>query len=170
MNKDQFAAAVTELIAQGIDDRAERIEAVRTLTDKYISATGETPDTKQLERLADYILREELTSMDTHKVQHEEYPFLSEHQFDRRHRREVSLWVAENLGADGQDHKPKKKRMRSKWEHTFMDRGIRIDNRARKAQYRRDTAPGPVITTMSEPFVMARKQAARWRDSLSLVY
>lgn len=142
--KAEFITEVNELIAANIEDRTERMAAVQALTDRYIDAHGTTPDAAQIERLTDYILREELTDPDPYKMQHAEYPFMSDWQLDRRHDREVSLWVAECLGADGVDHKPKKKRMRSKYENAWMDRGIRNQNAVRKAQYKRDTA---TITT-----------------------
>lgn len=144
--KAEFITQVDELIAANIEDRSERMAAVQALIDRYIEAHGAAPDAAQIERLTDYILREELTDPDSYKVQHSEYPFMSERQLGRRHDREVSLWVAEALGTDGVDHRPKKKRMRSKYENAWMDRGIRVKNAERKAQYKRDTAPGPVVT------------------------
>ncbi|WP_213528774.1 hypothetical protein [Paenibacillus cisolokensis] len=51
-----------------------------------------------------------------------------------------------------------------------MDRGIRVKNAERKAQYRRDTSPGPVISYnvtdrgLTESFVMAARQGGRWRE------
>lgn len=138
--KTKFNEDVTVLIASNIEDRTERMAAIQALIDRYVEASGERPDAAQLERLTDYILREELTDRHPDKVTRDEYPFFSAWQLELRHDREVSLWVAECLGADGIDHKPKKKRMRSKYENAWMDRGIRIKNAKRKAQYKLDTA------------------------------
>ncbi|MEC0328708.1 hypothetical protein P4H42_03605 [Paenibacillus macerans] len=161
--KAEFHDAVTDLIAEGIADRGERMAAVHALTEAYFDSVGTAPDAAEIERLADYVLREELTDTNPHKVAHAEYPFMGEWQLGRRRDREVSLWVAEAVGADGVDHKPKKRRMRSKHEHAWMDRGIRIKNAVRKAQYRRDTAPGPVINGSSASFTQCTGIGAKWR-------
>lgn len=161
--KAEFHDAVTDLIAENIADRGERMAAVHALTEAYIDSVGVAPDPAELERLTDYILREELTNKRKNKTQDEEYPFLSERQLDRRRDHEVSLWVAEAVGADGVDHRPKKRRMRSKYEHAWMDRGIRTKNAARKAKYRRYTMPGPVVDGASASFTQCVGIADRWR-------
>ncbi|MEI2280706.1 hypothetical protein [Paenibacillus polysaccharolyticus] len=169
-----FHEVITELSEANIENRGERMSAVAALTDSYIEANGERPDVDALERLTNLILKEELSDMDAHKIQHNEYPFLSDRQFERRHDREVSLWVAENMGADGIDHKPRKKRMRSKWENAYMDRDIRTKNAARKAQYKKDTSPGAVVTynlyenggELTEPFVNCVGIGKRWANEM----
>jgi|GEM_PF-1679808 len=161
--KAEFHDAVTDLISEDIADRGERMAAVHALTEAYIDSVGVAPDPAELERLTDYILREELTDRHPDKMTRNEYPFMSEWQLGRRHDREVSLWVAESIGADGVDHRPRKKRMRSKYENAWMDRGIRTKNAARKAQYRRDTSPGPVVEGASMPFTQCVGIGAKWR-------
>lgn len=74
-DKQAFCEAVTDLIEQNITDRSERIKAVEALTDAYEDSTGNPPDSAQLERLADYLLKEELTDNFADKVTQTEYPF-----------------------------------------------------------------------------------------------
>ncbi|UNL92782.1 hypothetical protein CPY53_04065 [Paenibacillus polymyxa] len=144
--KVKFAEDVTKLIAEDIADRNERMAAVSALIEDYVMRYGEYPDTIQLERLTDYILREELTNTDRMKARNDEYPFLSERQFERRREREVPLEVAEEYGADGRNYRVPKRRKRSIKELIFVDEHAKIHNKLRAARYRRDTVPGPVIT------------------------
>lgn len=81
---EEFEKAVDKLIAAEIDDRQERIDAVDRLCEEYTESVGETPDSRQLYRLTNEILREELTDKRKNKVRAEEYPFLSKHQLKRR--------------------------------------------------------------------------------------
>lgn len=166
--KAAFSDAVTDLIAEDITDRDERIAAVNGLLEAYVDSVGETPDSAECERLADYILREELNDSNPHKVAHTEYPFFSEYQLERRHNREVSLWVADALGTDGEDHRPKKRRMRSKWENEYIDRHVKIRNKERARQYRIDTSPGPIIPYTTESFVSCRGIGERWRSLVGI--
>lgn len=165
--KAEFHDAVTDLIAEDIADRGERMAAVHALTEAYVDSVGIAPDAAELERLTNYILREELTDSNPHKVAHNEYPFMSDWQLGLRRDREVSLWVAEAVGADGVDHRPKKKRMRSKYENAWLDRGIRTKNAERKAQYRRDMSPGPVEEGASTSFTQCVGIAEKWRGMIA---
>lgn len=147
--KAAFSAAVTELIATNRANpipRHERMRIIGALTDEYVASTGERPDVAELERLADAVLYEELTDQNPHKIAHTEYPFMSETQLSLRRDREVSLWVAKELDQDGVDRKPKKRRMRSKHEHAFMDRTVKSRNKERLRKHRAAMTPGPVIT------------------------
>ncbi|KAF6658885.1 hypothetical protein ACT3XG_14760 [Paenibacillus polymyxa] len=144
--KVKFAEDVTELIAEDIADRDARMAAVSALTEDYVMRYGEYPDMIQLERLTDYILREELTNTDRMKARNDEYPFLSERQFERRREREVPLEVAEEYGADGRNYRVPKRRKRSIKELIFVDEHAKIRNKLRAARYRRDTAPSSVTT------------------------
>lgn len=141
-----FNEAVTELIAENITDRSERIKAVEALTDAYVDSTGEAPEPLQLERLTDYLLLEELNNNYSDKVTQTEYPFFSERQLDRRHKKETTVKAAEYIGMDGRNHKAGKRRKRNKWETSFIDKNAKIRNAERKAQYRKDTAPSHVFT------------------------
>lgn len=141
-----FNEAVTELIAENITDRSERIKAVEALTDAYVDSTGEAPEPLQLERLTDYLLLEELNNNYSDKVTQTEYPFFSERQLDRRHKKETTVKAAEYIGMDGRNHKAGKRRKRNKWETSFIDKNAKIRNAERKVQYRKDTAHGQVFT------------------------
>lgn len=172
--KTQFYEDVTAIISADISDRTERMAAVQTLTDRYMTAHGKAPDEAQLERLANYILREELTDTRPDKVTLEEYPIMSERQLERRRAQEVPLKVAEEYGADGRNYRVPKRRKRSTREMIFVDRHAKIRNKERAAAYRRDTAPGPVVPynlretggELTEPFVMCRGLGERWAGGL----
>jgi hypothetical protein len=66
----------------------ERIKAVDELLEAYVAQVGEVPDSVQLNRLADYILREDLQNRHPDKVTNTAYPILSEGQQKLRGRRE----------------------------------------------------------------------------------
>jgi len=168
--KTQFNEDTTALIATNIADRTERMATVQALIDRYINDHGAPPDPAQLERLTDYILREELTDPNLHKVLHNEYPILSETQLERRRfgargseesnmRGEVSLstgddiddsasrqhsGVGSQLATDGKTYRYPIRRTRSKQEQIFIDENTKIRNKRRAKQYKRDTAPGEI--------------------------
>ncbi|UKS30180.1 hypothetical protein LOZ80_15060 [Paenibacillus sp. HWE-109] len=175
MNKTEFTAAVDALIARNIADRTERIAAIDALTE---CCGDERPDSSQLERLADHILREELTDTDLYKVQRNEYPFLSERQFTTRHNTEVGMKVAEDYGTDGRNYTVPKRRHRNNYENQFVDSRAKSRNKARAAQYRKDTAAGELVAynlrdtggELAPEFTASAGLAQRWRDSLSAVY
>jgi hypothetical protein len=184
MKKQTLAAIVTEIeqnvkerkqdaglrfhyagASYDLADRAERMAAIQRVTDDYVNS----PDPELLERLTDAILDEELTDTHPDKVTNTEYPFMSEWQLDLRRDRETGLKAAEETGADGRNHRKPTRRRRTNYENWRVDRDAKGRNRARQEQYKRDTAAGPVVREATEPFVNARSQTARWRDTLSLV-
>lgn len=131
--------------------REERIVEVDRVIEEYFANTGNMPDDKSLERLADLLLYEELTDTDRMKVRNNEYPFFSESQFDERHRREASFKLAEEQGVDGRNHRPPIKRQRSNAENRFVDKKAKSVNRERKRKYAEFTKVQPVETrTISE--------------------
>lgn len=142
--KTSFERAATCLIDATIYDRTERMRSVEALIDEYVAAVGERPDGSILEQLTDYILREELTDDNPHKVAHNEYPFLSESQMQLRYEREYGLELAENHDTDGRSRATPTRRRRTAKEERFVDKLARMKNRKRSAQYKRDTSPGPV--------------------------
>jgi signal recognition particle GTPase len=87
--KKAFEEAVNELVKHDYSVKA-RMKLIKELTDAYINETGDLPDPKQLDRLSDYILRDELTDKQPDKVSKTEYPFLSVYQIKRRNKREAS--------------------------------------------------------------------------------
>lgn len=96
----------------------ERNQAIETLTDVYIDQTGERPGEDALYELTDIVLYNYLEG-DTRrtKMQVEEYPILTEGQYEFRTQaktrernaqgvayREVSLEAASYIGTDGENH------------------------------------------------------------------
>jgi hypothetical protein len=146
-----FEGKVAKLIEEnkghppGIE-RCERIHRIDEMLNGYVAETGERPNSDVLETLADEILAEELRDPDEHKMSRYEYPIMSERQFERRYEREASDQANEWYGSDGKSYLSGKRRKRTKYENNFMDKGVRTRNAERKRQYRKDTAPGPVIT------------------------
>jgi hypothetical protein len=175
--KAEFADKVTEIIGLGIEDRTERMAAVTALINSYVEVHGVSPDAAQLDRLSDYILREELTNTDRMKTRNEEYPFLSERQFERRRENEVPLEVAEEYGVDGRSYRLPKRRKRSTRELIHVDAHAKIRNDLRAKRYKRDTSPGDIITynlyetggELTEPFVSCVGIGKRWANEMGEV-
>ena len=168
--KTQFIEKVDEIIAANIEDRTERMSAVRVLVAGYIDENGTPPDPTQLERLTDYILREELSNPNRMKMREMEYPFLSARQMERRQDKEYSLSLAESYDTDGVNRAKPERRHRTAKEIRFIDKAAQAKNRARKAQYKRDTSPGLIDKynlrdtdgELTEPFVQCRGTGRRW--------
>jgi hypothetical protein len=147
--KAAFSVAVTDLIASNRANpipRAERMRLIGALIDEYVASTGERPDGAELDRLADAALYEELTDQRRNKMTATEYPFMSEWQLAVRRNREYGLHLAEERGSDGRDHRPPKRRKRTERELRAIDMYTRSRNAERRRQYRKDTAPGELIT------------------------
>lgn len=157
MNKTQFNREAARIISDtksglnGMDDRQVRIKAIKDLTETYTAANGKRPDNDILERLTDCILHEELTDPDVYKIAHNEYPFMSEHQFDLRRGRELNEGLVENHGTDGKNHAKPTRRKRTKKENLLSDKNARIRNKEIARKYREFTGEQPVvsITTMT---------------------
>lgn len=76
--KALFAEAVTTLVTEFKERPVdERNTAIKALCDEYVQDMNEAPPAPQLERLANLILREELTAMHKPDV---EYPLQSASQ------------------------------------------------------------------------------------------
>ncbi|MGG1152353.1 hypothetical protein [Bacillus wiedmannii] len=147
--KTQFETYVNTLItshragskeSQGtISNRDVRTEEIKSLTDAYVEAVGERPEPKQLERLADLLLYEELSNTHPDKMAREEYPIMSDHQLSRRHSGEVSMKVAEEYGIDRRCYKPPVRRKRTRKETWQIDREAKSRNEERRKVYREFT-------------------------------
>jgi hypothetical protein len=87
-----------------IGNRQARIKAIDKLCEEYTAAVGEIPDSRQLQRLADEILREELTDKHPDKMTRNEYPIISIRQLNRRTQRDASFKFTEEYGIDGKFH------------------------------------------------------------------
>jgi hypothetical protein len=148
--KTQIHEAITELHVAtkcGELPREARLLKIEQLTEDYFAKTREMPDAITLERLADLCLYEELTDPNPDKITDEEYPFMSEHQFDRRDKRESSVGDAlDNSAADGRKHFKPARRQRTDYENRFVDKKAKIRNKERKKQYNEFTKVQPVLT------------------------
>jgi hypothetical protein len=67
-----------------------RFGLLERLTEWYYEKTGEMPDGIALERMSDLCLYEDLNNPSLTKMQDEEYPIMSERQFDRRQSAEIA--------------------------------------------------------------------------------
>lgn len=82
--------------------RNQRISLTDNLIEAYVGTTGQVPNGGQLDRLGSLILHEELTLNDPHKAS--KIGFHSEHQEDRRDKKEADFMLATNYGTDGVKH------------------------------------------------------------------
>ncbi|MCR8843101.1 hypothetical protein NQ117_05365 [Paenibacillus sp. SC116] len=168
--KAAFEQVVMFLINEENEDRTERMADIQALIDEYVDDIGETPNASILEKLTDYILREELLDPNPYKVAHNEYPILSERQMSDRYEREYALDLAENHDTDGVNRAAPVKRRRTAKEARFVDKLARIKNRSRKAQYKRDTSPGDEVSynlrdtggAFADEFVNSRGLGVAW--------
>ncbi|EOO19996.1 hypothetical protein [Bacillus cereus] len=144
--KTQFESYVNTLVTAlrdsdsgAISNRDVRAEEIKALTDAYVGAVGQRPEPKQLERLADLLLYEELSDTHPDKMTLAEYPIMSDHQLSRRHSREVSMKVAEEYGSDKRCYKPPVRRKRTRKETWQIDREAKSRNEERRKAYREFT-------------------------------
>jgi hypothetical protein len=98
-----------------------------------------------LNRLSDVLLYDKLYNPSKYKMRDEEYPILSEYQFDRRDSRESPVGdEIENSPADGRKHTKPTRRQRTEYENRFVDKKAKIRNKERKETYREFTKVQPV--------------------------
>jgi hypothetical protein len=98
------------------------------------------------ERLADVLLYDKLYNPSLTKMQDEEYPIMSDRQFDRRESREVkSSKDMDGNAADGRYHGSPTRRERTAYENRFVDKKAKIRNKERKKTYHEFTKVQPVI-------------------------
>lgn len=145
-HKDQFNDAVTEIIEAHVEPRERRIRDVNELIDEYITSVGEVPCIRQLERLTDYIMHEEINNTDPDKMTKNEYPIMSGRQEERRHNNETSLRDAEHVGTDGRDYRRMVRRRRTIGELIFVDKHAKIRNRKRRRAYEAFVRGGNLVT------------------------
>jgi hypothetical protein len=146
--KTKLHEAITQLQAEtrrGELPREVRLVKIDQVMEDYFTKAGEMPDSTALERLADLCLYEELTDPNPDKMTAEEYPIMSEYQFDRRDSRESSVGVAiDNSAADGRNHLKPTKRSRTEYENRLVDKKAKIRNKERKRAYVEFTKVQPV--------------------------
>lgn len=133
-----------EDFADTLANRSLRIQIIENLTDCYVAATGERPAAKQLERLTDAILNEELSDRKKNKIRTMEYPFMSDWQIDERHDMEASDTGAESVGTDGRNYRKPTRRKRSTSEGIYVDKIAKIRNTERKKKYHEFTKVQPI--------------------------
>ncbi|MEW4281782.1 hypothetical protein [Priestia megaterium] len=149
-HKDEMRATFTANLHADIAfedtlaNRQLRIQIIENLTDCYVAATGERPEPKQLERLTDAILNEELSDRHPDKISRTEYPFMSDWQIDVRHDGEASEGGAESVGTDGRNYRKPVRRKRSTSENIYVDKIAKIRNKQRKDKYVEFTKVQPV--------------------------
>ncbi|WP_139017902.1 hypothetical protein [Bacillus andreraoultii] len=91
--KDKFEQLVSELLLIADDEGnppslVDRKAIIVAATDAYIDQIGLQPDGVQIQRLANWLLYEDLTDGRPDKVKLTEYPFLTKRQLRTRYRRE----------------------------------------------------------------------------------
>ncbi|OUA56835.1 hypothetical protein [Bacillus thuringiensis] len=144
--KTQFETYVNTLITSlresdfdVISNRDVCAKEIKSLIDAYVGTVGERPEPKQLERLANLLLYEELNDTHPDKITLAEYPIMSDHQLSRRHSGEVSMKVAEEYGVDRRNYKPPFRRKRTRKETWQIDRDAKSRNEERRKMYREFT-------------------------------
>jgi hypothetical protein len=68
----------------GSNPREVRMFLIDKMIDAYVEQTGDRPDGKVLEKLTNVILHEELTDPRPDKMTLEEYPIMSDRQYEKR--------------------------------------------------------------------------------------
>lgn len=90
--KETFNEMVTNTLSLQEDGAVPSIECrkevIEVMTDEYIMQTGQTPDGVQVQRLANWLLLEDLSNTHPDKVTREEYPFMTKRQLRTRYHRE----------------------------------------------------------------------------------
>lgn len=117
---------VTDVIGRDIKDRMKRMADV----ERFLVANERKLTDFEQTILTDYILREELSDPNPHKVTHTEYPFFSDYQFERREDRELSDKAVVYRGSDGRDHSPP-----LAYRNPFRDNVARVRNGNRRRKY-----------------------------------
>lgn len=130
---------------------------INELCEEYTAEVGETPDSRELQRLANEILREDLTDKRSNKVQEDEYSFLSDTQKKRRkfgvHQRkgkyevgEVPLKHLEGFDLDGNLHRGTNRVHKSIGDMVTIDINSRPFDEHTRKQYEKFIKPGKVFT------------------------
>lgn len=158
--KVEAVDSVMELdgVEYALQDRNQRMAWVEAITELFVRQTGQRPPGAQLERLATFILREELKDRSTGKHRREEYPFLSEQQMRRRQRKSVSSAAAEGIATDGQNHRTPTRRKRMIKEMLHIDETARIRNKERRKKYAEARKPGKVKSYTLKSTLKSRQE------------
>lgn len=101
-----------------------------------------------LNRVADVLLYDKIYNPSLSKMTDEEYPIMSDRQYERRESKEISS-VDKRMGmnaADGQPHEKPNRRVRNEYENLLIDRKARSRNKERRQKYNEFTKVQPVTT------------------------
>jgi hypothetical protein len=126
--------------------REVRIAVIDEAVEAWFRETGEIPDGKQLEKLADLILYEELTSTIKTKMQDLDYSFMSDRMEQTRKGGEASFKLSEERGVDGGNYKQPARRNLATHEAIYVDKRAKSRNTERKRSYNEFTKVQPVQT------------------------
>ncbi|WP_060210519.1 hypothetical protein [Sporosarcina koreensis] len=85
----------------------QRRKNVELITESFYATVGQMPSPAQLDRLASFLLFDELSDPHPDKMTREEYPIMSDSQRDERLGDEVSFKWTESVAVDGRDYQPK---------------------------------------------------------------
>lgn len=92
--REKFADYVTKILATGnssaLPSLETRKDVITALTEAYIIQAREQPNGVQIQRLANWLLIEDLTNNHPDKVTLTEYPFMTNRQLRGRYRREMA--------------------------------------------------------------------------------
>jgi hypothetical protein len=123
---DEYTA-VMERTARS-NPREVRMHLIEKMTDAYIEQTGKRPDGPFLERLTNVVLHEELSDPRPDKMTLEEYPIMSERQYEKRttgktrQKNKAGVTITEaplehgvNVATDGADYTPHTRSFHNKW-------------------------------------------------------
>ncbi|MED0799341.1 hypothetical protein P4T18_18185 [Bacillus inaquosorum] len=138
MDKTLLHETITEMYKRtkaGKLARQERIEETMALVNAYYDSTGEQPDVAALDRMANLIIYEELSDSHPDKVTRNEYPIMSETQFEERYKREASDKLAEEYDQNGAYKGRPIRRTRSTYENKLLDKRAKARNLERRKRY-----------------------------------
>lgn len=89
---DKEVTAILKLVdEEGVAPSHEiRNEIIETVFDAFIAQTKKVPSGVQVQRLANWLLLEEMTNNHPDKVSNTEFPFMTKRQLRTRYRREMA--------------------------------------------------------------------------------
>lgn len=132
--------------------------------------------TALMDRLTDAVLYEELTDTHPDKMTRDEYPIMSDYQEERRRDDEYEDVLASDYDVKGINCAKPERRHRTERENRFVEKLAQKKNRARKAQYKRDTSAGDLVEYnlkegggVTESFVQRCGIGARWLADMASV-
>lgn len=104
--KKQFEDYTKDIVNNRIEDRQQRKETIDALIEEYVKQTGERPEGRQLEKLANAIMFEELEG-DTRadKMTLEAEPVMTQSQTNRRHGNEAGGDALTLIGSDSRSYR-----------------------------------------------------------------